>query len=70
MPIVIPQAEVSETTGNPRWYGTRISSVILVKDNGQVTFIERDRSVLDSDGHVQPGVQSKERRFQFQAILS
>lgn len=44
-----------------RWYGTRVSNVILVREDGQTTFIERDRAVL-FDGEIQPG---SERRFDF-----
>jgi uncharacterized protein with NRDE domain len=46
-----------------RWYGTRVSTVILVREDGRTTFIERDRAVL-KDGDIQPGF---ERRFDFDA---
>lgn len=55
------------TEGSGRWYGTRVATVILVKDDGQVIFVERDISVLDGD-QVKPG--SDERRVVFQADVS
>lgn len=67
-PVVIPTADVSETVGQERWYGTRISTVILVKDNGEVTFVERDIAVLNEEsGRPVDGDRTKERRFTFQA---
>ena len=49
-----------------RWYGTRVSTVILVRDDGEVTFVEKDRAVL-VDGKVQGGLS---RTFHFVAPLS
>jgi len=48
-----------------RWYGTRVSTVILVKDDGQVTFVERDIFVQNSRGEAVRG--DEERRFRFRA---
>ncbi|ORY23949.1 NRDE protein-domain-containing protein [Naematelia encephala] len=49
-----------------RWYGTRVSTVILVRDDGQVTFVERDISVLGPDGSAVKG--TDERKFTFNAL--
>ena len=48
-----------------RWYGTRVSTVILVRNDGMVTFVERDIANLDEYGQAQKG--TEERRIQFQA---
>lgn len=53
-----------KTAGAGRWYGTRVSTVILVKDDGTVTFVERDISVLEG-GKAIAG--TDERRVVFQA---
>lgn len=56
-----------EYGGTEHWYGTRLSTVILVHDDGSVLFIERDRAVLTPDGEISiPGTRP-ERRFRFQA---
>lgn len=44
-----------------RWYGTRVSTIILVRDDGSTTFVEKTRAVL-VDGQVKAGSQ---RRFDF-----
>ena len=55
--------------GKPgRWYGTRLSTVILVKDSGEVTFVERDIFVDDGQGGAKDG--SDERRISFQALAT
>ncbi len=48
-----------------RWYGTRVSTVILVKENGEVTFVERDIGELDEEGEARRG--DGERVFRFVA---
>jgi uncharacterized protein with NRDE domain len=49
----------------PRWYATRVSTVIMVRDDGSTTFVERDRALL-IDGNPTPG---GERRFDFSAVV-
>lgn len=44
-----------------RWYGTRVSTIILVRNDGSATFVERDRAVL-VNGQVKAGSQ---RRYDF-----
>jgi hypothetical protein len=70
------------TTGF-RWYSTRLSTVILVRDDGHVTFVERDIAGLDrstgsdQDDHggragmieTQVKIGGGERRFEFQGIV-
>lgn len=61
---VATNPEVPITEGQTgRWYGTRVSTVILVREDGRTTFIERDRAVL-KDGEIQSG---SERRYDFDA---
>lgn len=43
-----------------RWYGTRVATVILVKDDGTVTFVERDRFRLENGEAVAGHDQRKE----------
>ena len=42
-----PDAAVSSDSDKPHWYGTRLSTVLLVHRNGNVLFIERDVWKLD-----------------------
>ncbi|RXK37353.1 hypothetical protein M231_05340 [Tremella mesenterica] len=52
--------------GEGRWYGTRLSTVIIVRDDGRVVFVERDVSTLSEDGRE--AIKGKgERRFEFVA---
>ncbi|EIW73109.1 hypothetical protein TREMEDRAFT_42185 [Tremella mesenterica DSM 1558] len=52
--------------GEGRWYGTRLSTVILVRDDATVVFVERDVSMLSEDGRE--AIKGKgERRFEFVA---
>jgi uncharacterized protein with NRDE domain len=60
--LVAPNPEIPIQEGQKgRWYGTRVSTVIIVRDDGNVTFIERDRALL-VDGEIQSG---SSRRFDF-----
>jgi len=62
--LVAPNPEIPIQEGQQgRWYGTRVSTVIVAKDNGEVTFVERDRALL-IDGEIQSG---SSRRFDFVA---
>jgi uncharacterized protein with NRDE domain len=56
----------NEPSGTPRWYGTRISTVILVREDGQVIFIERDIAVLDNNGQPIPGTSQRKEVFHAQ----
>ncbi|KAG8925611.1 hypothetical protein FRC02_009541 [Tulasnella sp. 418] len=57
-------------TSGPRYYGTRLSTVILITRKGEVLFVERDIWKLDVDGG-QPvmGSHSDDRRFRFSLAL-
>lgn len=46
-------------------YGTRLSTVILVKHNGSVLFVERDIWSLDSKNKVSRGDAKQQRVFTF-----
>ena len=50
-----------------RWYGTRVTTVILVREDGQVTFVERDIFVQNSDGDAVSG--TEERKYRFEAEI-
>ncbi|WVQ85701.1 hypothetical protein IAT38_007867 [Cryptococcus sp. DSM 104549] len=50
-----------------RWSGTRTSTVVLVKDNGETVFVERDILELDESGEARKG--TGERWFEFQGEL-
>jgi hypothetical protein len=75
------QEAEGDTTGF-RWYGTRLSTVILVRDDGHVTFVEKDIAGLNrstgsdqGDGgragtvETQVKIGGGERRFEFQGIV-
>jgi len=57
--------QLSRPGEKTRWYGTRVTTVVLVKDNGEVTFVERNIFIQDAQGEAKPG--TGERRFEFQA---
>lgn len=61
--------DLSNVRAGTRWYGTRVSTVILVKDSGEVLFVERDIAVLEG-GQPRPGNNNNERKVRFQAELS
>lgn len=48
-----------------RWYGTRVTTVLLVRVDGVVEFVERDIFVQNEKGEAVKG--EGERRFKFQA---
>jgi len=47
------------------YYGTRLSTVLLVRKDGEVLFIERDMWELGEDGSPFKRDLPSERRFQF-----
>uniref|UniRef100_A0A8H7XQL1 NRDE family protein n=1 Tax=Psilocybe cubensis TaxID=181762 RepID=A0A8H7XQL1_PSICU len=63
---VLPIPLMLEGSSNltPRYYGTRLSTVLLVKKNGDVLFIERDIWKLVDGQPVKP-VPPTERSFRF-----
>ncbi|KAK0504365.1 NRDE protein-domain-containing protein [Armillaria luteobubalina] len=52
-----------------RMYGTRLSTVLLVRKNGEALFIERDIWKLDPDGTVTRAPPSSQRLYRFQLTL-
>ncbi|KAF9013050.1 NRDE protein-domain-containing protein [Cyathus striatus] len=48
-----------------RYYGTRLSTVLLVRHNGEVLFVERDIWKVDETGVVKAQGPSAERRVKF-----
>jgi len=53
--LVAPNPEVPIKEGQTgRWYGTRVSTVILVREDGHVVFAESERALL-VDGEIQVG---------------
>lgn len=57
-----PNSSPASEVAGGRWYATRVSTVILVKDDGQVLFVERDIATLD-DGVVIQGSGERKERF-------
>ncbi|WOO85745.1 Transport and Golgi organization protein 2 [Vanrija pseudolonga] len=57
-----PNASPTPEVAGGRWYATRVSTVILVKDDGQVLFVERDIATLE-DGVVIQGSGERKERF-------
>jgi len=47
------------------FYGTRLSTILLVRKDGQVSFVERDIWQLDNEGRVVRGDPRDERVFRF-----
>jgi uncharacterized protein with NRDE domain len=62
--LVAPYPEVPIQEGQSgRWYGTRVSTVILVREDGHVVFVEKERALL-VNGKIQVG---SSRMFDFVA---
>ncbi|KAJ4481898.1 NRDE protein-domain-containing protein [Lentinula aciculospora] len=57
-------APIPITQENTKFYGTRLSTVVLIRRNGQVTFIERD-IWKEVKGKVERMPASLERKFHF-----
>jgi hypothetical protein len=49
----------------PAVYGTRLSTVLLIRRNGEAHFIERDVWKRDNDGRVVKTDPPTQREFQF-----
>ena len=46
-------------------YGTRLSTIILVKPNGEVVFVERDIWAQCQNGDISMGNPDQDRRYTF-----
>ncbi|KAI8978722.1 DUF833-domain-containing protein [Trametes punicea] len=64
-PLLIGARE-SPDEASPNYYGTRLSTVILIRRNGSALFIERDIWTLDDKGRVAKGDPGRDRVFRFQ----
>ena len=51
------------TESSPKWYGTRLATVVLIRNDGSATFIERDILELDDTQGWREG--TGERRYDF-----
>ena len=51
------------------WYGTRLSTIILVRKDGSVVFRERDIWTLDAAGEPVRGDTSNDRILEFKLAL-
>lgn len=48
-PLRIGSGGLNDTNDpKARWYATRVATVILVRDDGKIIFVERDRSKLEN----------------------
>ncbi|OSC97488.1 DUF833-domain-containing protein [Trametes coccinea BRFM310] len=64
-PLLIQTKESSDEPC-PNYYGTRLSTVILIRRDGTALFIERDVWTLDDKGCVARGDPGRDRIFRFQ----
>ncbi|KAF7985959.1 hypothetical protein HWV62_43912 [Athelia sp. TMB] len=67
--IHIEPLHVPLGNGAPDFYATRLSTVILIRRDGQVVFIERDIWGLDEDGKAVKRAPTSERVHRFQLQL-
>jgi len=63
-PIVV-SSEPSPDRTRPKYYGTRLSTVLLVARDGSVLFVERDIWTLDPEGRPVRADTTKQRVFRF-----
>ncbi|OCF31850.1 hypothetical protein I317_03354 [Kwoniella heveanensis CBS 569] len=66
----------SADAAKPRYYGTRTSTIIIIKDSGETMFVERDILWLDESGEPagmfegDDGERPKDRCFEFTACTA
>ncbi|GBE83257.1 DUF833-domain-containing protein [Sparassis latifolia] len=63
---VEPLVVASPDSAHCEYYGTRLSTVILIGRNGSVLFVERDVWALDAEGRPVRADAEKQRVFRFQ----
>ncbi|KAH9936490.1 NRDE protein-domain-containing protein [Fomitopsis serialis] len=66
-PILV---QVTQSPDHKQYYGTRLSTVLLVRRDGSVCFVERDVWMLDTNGDVVKADAKSQRIFQFQIDLN
>jgi uncharacterized protein with NRDE domain len=69
--ILIDPIPISPKTsgGQSEYYGTRLATVILVKRDGSVTFVERDVWKLGHNHDPIKGISDEQRTFQFTVTM-
>jgi len=66
MPMrITPSLSADAPADGPEFYGTRLATVLLIRRDGRVLFVERDIWQLDSNGEVTRGDPRRERVFRF-----
>ncbi|RPD62580.1 DUF833-domain-containing protein [Lentinus tigrinus ALCF2SS1-6] len=65
-PASFPPVTEQATPSSKSYYGTRLSTVLLIRRDGSVTFIERDIWTLDESGAVVKRDLGHDRVFRFQ----
>jgi uncharacterized protein with NRDE domain len=63
-PSTVPSIDTPDPNSGKNAYGTRTSTVILVRRTGEVVYVERDRLWLDEKGEVRSGG-TEDRRVSF-----
>jgi uncharacterized protein with NRDE domain len=67
--IAVPPFSIPKPT--PELYGTRLSTVILIRPTGEVTFVERDIwKIVGETGEVVKGTRDDDRKFHFKLETS
>lgn len=56
-------------TGLGGWYGTRLSTLVLIRKDGSVLFRERDIWTLDATGEPVRGDSDNDRLLEFRLAL-
>ncbi len=64
-----PSLSPDAAADGPDYYGTRLSTVLLIRKDGRVLFVERDIWQLDSDGNPKLADPRGERIFHFNLTL-
>ncbi|KAI0926979.1 hypothetical protein AcW1_007650 [Taiwanofungus camphoratus] len=64
-PILVPKVQSGDHIAHV-YYGTRLSTVILIRRDGSVMFVERDIWALNPEGELTKADAKEERVFQFQ----
>jgi uncharacterized protein with NRDE domain len=62
---IVVEPKDAQDNGIPEWYGTRLSTILLVRRDGRVLFIERDIWKLDEDANVLKADPQSQRVFRF-----
>ena len=65
----VDPTKVSVGAGLNGWYGTRLSTIILIRKDGSVVFRERDIWTLNATGEPVRGDDSNDRVLEFKLAL-